>query len=98
MKDRIIWAALIIALGIAAAGGFICNGMRKNASMNRYVRVRGLSVREVAADIVTWAVYFKEVGNDLQALYRTINPNQCREFYGDCIFRQSIPRENWYRL
>lgn len=78
MKDRIIWAALIIALGIAAAGGFICNGMRKNASMNRYVSVRGLSEREVPADKVTWPVYFKEVGNDLQALYRTINAKNAK--------------------
>ena len=78
MKNRIVWAAVVIALGIAAAGVFIYGGMRKNASMNRYVSVRGLSEREVPADKVTWPIYFKEVGNDLQALYRTINAKNAK--------------------
>lgn len=78
MKNNILWAALLIALGIAAAGSFIYSGMRQNAQQNRFVSVRGLSEREVPADKVTWPVYFKEVGNDLQALYRTVNAKNAK--------------------
>ena len=78
MKNNILWAALLIALGIAAAGSFIYSGMRQNAQQSRFVSVRGLSEREVPADKVTWPVYFKEVGNDLQALYRTVNAKNAK--------------------
>lgn len=73
MKDRLIWAALVLALGVAVAGGFVYRGMRQNAKMNRFVSVRGLAEREVMADKVVWPIYFKEVGSDLPALYRIIS-------------------------
>lgn len=73
MKDRLIWAALVLALGVAVAGVFVYSGMRQNAKMNRFVSVRGLAEREVMADKVVWPIYFKEVGSDLPALYRIIS-------------------------
>lgn len=78
MKNNVLWAAVILALGIAVAGGFLYKGMRQNASQNRYVSVRGLSEREVEADKVTWPVYFKEVGDDLQALYRIVSAKNAK--------------------
>ena len=39
---------------------------------DRVVFVRGLAEREVPADYVIWPIVFKEAGNDLSALYETV--------------------------
>ncbi len=58
-------AALLIAVGLAACGWFVGRGfMNRNAS-DRYVTVKGLSERDVSADIALWPLRFVATNDDL---------------------------------
>lgn len=61
--------ALLLALGLIGAGWFVGNGLRQLRSADRYVAVKGLAEREVAADLVIWPISFFETGNDLNEIY-----------------------------
>lgn len=64
--------ALLIAIGIIGLGFCIKAGFETFATRDRVVNVRGLATREVKADKVTWPIVYKMVGNDLPALYESI--------------------------
>lgn len=68
MKNRII-ESIILAIGIAAMGYFIQNGINSYASRDRLVTVKGLAELELPADRVIWPIVYKEVGDDLLSLY-----------------------------
>ena len=62
--DKII-AAVILSVGIALAGYFIGDSFFKARLQNRSVTVKGLSEREVVADLAIWNITIKAAGNDL---------------------------------
>lgn len=62
--ERII-AALIFAIGIASAGYFIGDSFLKARLQDRYVVVKGLSEREVTANLAIWPITIKATGNKL---------------------------------
>lgn len=68
IKESIVIAISIIVLGVC-----IEDGMESIANRGRKVTVKGLAEREVAADKVTWPILTKELGDDLPALYQSIN-------------------------
>ena len=72
MKSWKIEAA-IIALGLLLMGIFIKSGLNSFSNKDRVVQVKGLSEIEVPANKVVWPLVYKEVGNDLIALYNKIN-------------------------
>ncbi|MDO4949475.1 MAG: SIMPL domain-containing protein [Bacteroidales bacterium] len=72
MRKWIIEAA-IIAAGMFCMGMCIMNGLDSFADKNRVVSVKGLAEREVEADKVIWPLIYKQVGNDLTALYTQIS-------------------------
>ncbi len=61
--------ALLIAFGLALLGIFIKAGFATFSDRDRTVTVRGLAELEVKANKVTWPIVFKQVGNDLTAIY-----------------------------
>ena len=63
----------IVALGLAALGAQIEAGINDFVAKDRVVTVKGLAEMEIAADKVTWPLMYKEVGNDLSALYNKIS-------------------------
>ncbi len=65
--------AALVALGIAAAGWFIGNGLFEARATDRYVTVRGLSERDVAADLVIWPIVFTVTSDDLSSLQRQVS-------------------------
>lgn len=70
MKDyKHLLPALLIALSIVALGLCLKAGFESFSSRDRVVTVRGLAEREVQANHVTWPIVYKQVGNDLPALY-----------------------------
>lgn len=75
MKNNLVIAALLLALGIFLAGVEINKGIKSTQESQRVVAVKGLSEREVPADRVTWPISFSEVNNDLVNLYDKIEKN-----------------------
>jgi hypothetical protein len=61
-----------IFLGLAVLGFFIDSGLIKFKEYERTVTVKGLSEREYPADIALWPIQFSVAGNDLPALYESI--------------------------
>ena len=59
---------LIISLSIVIAGFFIGNMHKTGKKYDRFVQVKGLSEREVNADLAVWPMNITLTGNDLKAL------------------------------
>ncbi len=70
MKSYI--SAIILALGLLALGLSIKAGIDNYGARNRVVSVRGLCEKEVQANVVTWPIVTKEMGNDLTTIYNKI--------------------------
>ena len=63
---------LLIALGLAALGYQLAEGIVRFKALDRTVSVKGLAEREVAADVAVWPIRFSEADNDLGALAATL--------------------------
>ena len=64
---------LFIGVGIAAAGAMISYALYSSRVSERYVSVKGLAEREVAADLAIWPISFKETGNSLTEIQKSID-------------------------
>jgi hypothetical protein len=62
----------ILGLSIILAGYFVGNMHRTGKKYDRYVQVKGLSEREVAADLAVWPMNITLTGNDLKPLKSTL--------------------------
>jgi len=68
LSITIITCGLAIALGPGFGGYFIGRAIEHFKTHDRTVVVKGLSEREVKADLSTWDIHFKTSGDDLVAL------------------------------
>lgn len=57
--------AIVLALGLAAGGYFVGQGISSHGQGDRRVSVKGLSEREVPASVAIWTLSYTETGNDL---------------------------------
>ena len=73
MKNYI--SAALVALGLLALGLCIKGGIDNYGNRDRVVTVRGLCEKEVNANVVTWPIVTKEMGNDLPGIYNKIQAN-----------------------
>lgn len=72
MKNTYWIPTLILSLAIILAGYLVGNMHRLGKKYERHVQVKGLSEREVAADLAVWPMTIALAGNDLQSLERNI--------------------------
>ncbi|HDY84219.1 hypothetical protein LCGC14_0581390 [marine sediment metagenome] len=76
MLERSNSATLILGmsliLGLSSLGFLVGNAALSVKSLERSVTVKGLSEREVQADIAAWPVSFQVASNDLDEVYKTI--------------------------
>ena len=63
----------LLAVGLGAAGAFVAKGIHDAKAADRYVTVRGLSEREVPANLVMWPIVFGATGDELGALQATLD-------------------------
>jgi len=68
--------ALLLALGIALAGWWVGQGFEKGRAADRYVTVKGISEREVKADVAVWVLRFVASDNDLARAQTKIASSQ----------------------
>jgi hypothetical protein len=76
--------AAALLLGVFLLAGFAALGYLLHAAaldfkqFERSVTVKGLSEREYPADVVIWPIQFAVAGNDLEALYETVEGNAAK--------------------
>jgi uncharacterized protein len=63
--DGTLLSALVLATGLALGGWFVGHGFLRGRAASRYVEVKGLAEREVAADLALWPLRFVSTGDDL---------------------------------
>jgi hypothetical protein len=73
-KPALILGALI-GLGMIIAGWILGNSALKIKQYERIVSVKGLSEREVKADVAVWPIRFNAGSQDLAELYDTMQTN-----------------------
>lgn len=66
---------IFFCLGMGLLGYLAAEAALKFKSLERSVTVKGLSEREVPADIVIWPIRFSHADNKLEALYNTLEQN-----------------------
>lgn len=59
--------AIILALGLMLAGTMVGMGFKAGRSADRFVTVKGMSEREVEADLALWPLQIVTADNDLSA-------------------------------
>jgi hypothetical protein len=62
----------LLALGIAVAGWFVGDGFFKGRAADRFVTVKGVSERDVTADVALWPLRFVSTHDDLKQAQATI--------------------------
>jgi hypothetical protein len=76
MNDSISKSVMVLGgcllAGFVALGLILGNAAMRVKSLERTVAVKGLSEREVPADIAIWPLTFREASNDLNGLFETI--------------------------
>ncbi len=83
---------IAVSCGLILLGVFISQGLRKFSGDSRYVTVKGLSEMEVEADKVMWPLVYKEISDDLQALYTALNRKN--EAVVDFLISKGISRDD----
>ncbi len=84
--DKLGWfSAIIIFSGLTLGGYFISNTLVKGKAYDRAVTVKGLSEREVEADIAVWPINITVAGNDLQNIQQEIESQKrdVAKFFND---------------
>ncbi len=67
--EKLDWLkVLILSAAIVLAGYFVGNMQKTGKAFDRSVQVKGLSEREVKADLAVWPINITLTGNDLQQL------------------------------
>jgi len=76
MSDKKIGEAFILGVllctGLVVLGLFISSSITKIKALDRTVTVKGLSEREIPANIAIWPIKFSEADNDLSNLFSVI--------------------------
>lgn len=63
---------IVLGIGIAVAGWFVGDGFVKGRAADRFVTVKGVSERDVRADLALWPLRFVATNDDLGQAQATI--------------------------
>lgn len=95
----------LVSIGLALGGYFIGDGLFAARASERYVTVKGLAEREVAADLAIWPIVFTVTGNTLETLQQRTDDvaGTIVEFlatdFDESEYSLSVPRvtDHWLR-
>lgn len=71
-RISLIVSALLLSLGLAAAGFFVGDGISNRNTGRRSISVKGLSEKEVPASVATWTLAYSATGNDLNEVNKKL--------------------------
>lgn len=69
----LLGAAAIFSMGMTTSGYVLGDGLRRAKMAERTVTVRGVSERDVTADLATWTVDFSQQGSDLAQAQQSVD-------------------------
>ena len=69
------WEWILLSLSIGLAGWFVGNGIYNVRTADRFVTVKGVSEREVKADLALWPIQFAATDDNMSAAQARINDN-----------------------
>lgn len=80
MKDQWLVRVLVVALGVAVGGWAAGNGVARSRLGDRFVTVKGISEREVTADLAIWPLRLVVADNDLSRAQSRLQANVAEIF------------------
>ena len=80
MKDQWLIRVIVLAVGVALGGWAAGNGFVRARLGDRYVTVKGISEREVTADLAIWPLRLVVADNDLTRAQTRIQANVAEVF------------------
>src|SRR5687768_1401482 len=75
MKDQWLVRVVVVALGLVLGGWAAGNGVARSRLGDRYVTVKGISEREVNADLAIWPLRLVVAENDLARAQSRLQAN-----------------------
>lgn len=75
VRNAVVILGVAIVVAFSALGFLLGKAALSTKALERTVVVKGLSEREVAADVVTWPITFQVAANDLEQAYASIERN-----------------------
>jgi hypothetical protein len=72
-RAALLGAVGIFSLGLVGSGYLLGDGLRRAKMAERSVSVRGVSERDVTADLATWNISFSEEGDTLGPVQETVD-------------------------
>jgi hypothetical protein len=70
--------ALLLALGLVAAGYAVSHGLERFRMADRSITVKGLAERSVESDYATWTLAFRRAGNGFGEVQQALNGDRDR--------------------
>src|SRR5918996_1027825 len=85
----LLGAVAIFAVGLTTSGYVLGDGLRRAKMAERTVTVRGVSERNVTADLATWSVNFSHEGTELGPVQQSVDDQAraVRAFFQRAGFR-----------
>ncbi|MES2002387.1 MAG: SIMPL domain-containing protein [Pseudomonadota bacterium] len=79
----LLGAVAIFAFGLTTSGYVLGDGLRRAKMAERSVTVRGVSERDVTANLATWSIEFSHKGSDLGPVQQSVDAqaNSVRRFF-----------------
>ena len=76
--DSITVGAVVLGVGIALGGLFAGNGFARARAADRFVTVKGISEREVRADLAIWPLRLVAADNDLGRAHASLQASTAK--------------------
>jgi len=88
-RTVLLGAVAIFAIGLTTSGYVLGDGLRRAKAAERSVTVRGVSERNVTADLATWSVDFSHQGTELGPVQESVDTQarQVRAFFQRAGFK-----------